>query len=242
MNPIEIIQSVQNKEFENEDGLTYTLELEEGLSQNELERFEARFPRPLPQEIRALLQFTRGFQFRPVDIVSFTGEHSYAHKEIFPLGVSVCGDGFGNFWVVEVSPRTGEWGEVFFDCHDPPVVVYQAASLTEFLEEVFKLGELERESCVDYVHEEVCFKIWEENPGVITVKEASQLPDRLLNEFSEQFQDRDYIVDLRNGKIGLGLSWGRYGPNTRVVRHEVELVFGVKVPEKKGWFKWFLEG
>ena len=45
--------------------------------------------------------------------------------------------------------------------------------------------------------------------------------------------DRFLFVDLRAPEIGMGFSWGRYGPRTQVRRDGDERLFAYARPEKK---------
>lgn len=55
--------------------------------------------------------------------------------------VDMAHDGFGNYWVADLTSRSTEWGPIYFACHDPPVVVFQSPNLSHFLAEVLKLGD-----------------------------------------------------------------------------------------------------
>jgi hypothetical protein len=236
MSPREIIESVRDERFQDEDGDEFAITLHPGLSEAEYQAFAGRFPVPPSEEIRELLRFTRGFDFSAVDQVDLRGELDFEDESIFPLGLPICGDGYGNFWVVDVNPESGAWAPIFYACHDPPVVAYQAATLAEFLVEVFQMGRPDATSAVDHVHEEVVFTIWNENPGLLPVLEARQSADRELRAFAEGLDERALIADLREPRIGSGFSWGRYGPGTQVQRAGSQLLFAITPSEKKGLF------
>jgi hypothetical protein len=236
MSPKEIIESVRDERFQDEDGDEFAITLHPGLSEAEYQEFAGRFPVPPPEEIRELLRFTRGFDFAPVDRVDLRGELDFEDESIFPLGLPICGDGYGNFWVVDVNPESGAWAPIFYACHDPPVVAYQAPTLAEFLAELFKQGRPDATSVVDHVHEEVVFAIWNENTGLVAVPEARQSGDRELRTFAEGLDERALIADLREPRIGSGFSWGRFGAGTRVQRAGSPLLFAITPPEKKGLF------
>src|SRR5262245_4450235 len=124
MTPVEIIRQAQAASLVDEDGDAVVLELQPPLSAAQVEAFAATLPCPLPADVRALLAFCQGFD-GPLDVVDFTGEQcSFEQKEIFPHGVPIAADGFGNFWVVDLQPSSRHWGPIYFACHDAPVVLY----------------------------------------------------------------------------------------------------------------------
>jgi hypothetical protein len=151
---------------------------------------------------------------------------------VFPTGLPVAGDGFGNFWVLDLTPAEAETAPVFFACHDPPVIVFQSPDAGEFLEQIFLKFVPPHESLVDDVREEGVFRVWRENPG--TLNHAAALTgDDDLRAFADELGDRFVFVDLRSPQIGAGFSWGRYGPRTEVRRHGYERLFAYAQPERK---------
>jgi hypothetical protein len=231
MTPKKTIEGVLDTNFENEDGNMYKVELQPGLSESELSDFESRFLKPLPVEIKELLIFCRGFEFGPVDTVDFTGKHAFEFESLFPQGVPIASDGFGNFWIVDINPESGTWAPIFYACHDPPVVVYQSPTLSDFLTKLLKLDRNRRDeekNSIDEVREKCSHQIWRQNSGLISFTAARDSNDKVLTMFAEELDDRFEIVDLRNGEIGAGFSWGRAGPETEVRRYGSELVFAIK--------------
>lgn len=229
MTPTEAIRQAQATRLVNEDGDAVDLELMPPLSAAEADAFAARLPCPLPAEIRALLAFCRGFTGAAVDIVDFTGEHcSYEQREIFPHGLPIAGDGYGNFWVVDLLPSSQSWGPIYFACHDAPVILYQSPSLASFLTELFRASTPPHESLIDDVHEDRLFNVGRTNPGVQSYEQALNSGDSAVRAFAATLDATFEIVDLRNAAVGFGFSWGRYGPRT-VVRRAGELpIFAVK--------------
>jgi hypothetical protein len=163
------------------------------------------------------------------DIVDFTGEDcSFEQREIFPHGHPIAGDGYGNFWVVDLLPSSQDWGPIYFACHDAPVVLYQSASLAPFLTELFKSSTPPHKGLVDDVHEDRPFNVWRTNPGVQSHAQALNSVDASIAAFAATLDATFEIVDLRNAEAGFGFSWGRYGPRT-VIRRAGELpIFAVQ--------------
>lgn len=103
-----------------------------------MESFEAGLPGSLPTDVRELLSYASGFRFdRLKTDVDFLGSELFAFEEALPHGVPLLGDGFGNCWVLDVHPSDGRWGQVFYVCHDPLMVLVQAPSLAALLTQIF---------------------------------------------------------------------------------------------------------
>jgi cell wall assembly regulator SMI1 len=208
------------------------LELAPGLSPAEIDALEAELGVPLPASLRALLQQTAGIDGGELGEIDFTGRTmSYEDEDVFPSGLPVAGDGFGNFWVLDLTPDGAE-PRVFFACHDPPVILHQSPDIGHFLREVVKQESPPHESLVDDVHDDRLFNVWGENPG--TLDHAAALAgDEQLRAFASELDERWVFVDLRASEIGMGFSWGRYGPGTEVRRRGYEPLFAYAQPERK---------
>jgi hypothetical protein len=226
--PIEIIRQAQATTLVDEDGGAVRLGLLPPLSAAQIETFAARLPCPLPADIRQLLAFCRGFT-GTLDIVDFTGEDcSFEQEEVFPHGLPIAGDGYGNFWVVDLFPSSETWGPIYFACHDAPVILYQSPSLESFLSDLFKSRQPPHESLLDDVHEDRLFDVWRKNPGVQSYEDAMKSADHSLRAFAATLDPTFEFVDLRNAAVGFGFSWGRYGAKT-VIRRAGELpIFAVQ--------------
>jgi hypothetical protein len=233
MDPVEAIRRAQAAKLVDEDGDEVALELAPGLSPAEIEGLGVELAVPLPRELRELLAYTAGIEGTALDAVDFTGRSlSYEDKEVFPAGLPIAGDGFGNFWVLDLTPAEAVTALVFFACHDPPVIVVQSPDLGEFLDQIFQKFVPPHESLVDDVREEGAFRVWHENPG--TLNHAAALAgDHDLRAFADELGERFEFVDLRSPEIGTGFSWGRYGPRTEVRRHGYERLFAYAKPERK---------
>jgi hypothetical protein len=221
--PIAIIRQAQAATLLSRDGDPDPLELLPPLSAAEIDAFAAKRPCPLPDGIRELLGFCRGFSGGAADIVDFTGETcDFEQLDVFPYGLPIAGDGYGNFWVIDLLPSSHAWGPIYFACHDAPIVLYQSASLESFLTELFKASVPPHKSLIDDVHEDRLFKVWRTNPSVQSYEEAMQSSDSSMRAFAATLDPTFEIVDLRNAAVGFGFSWGRYGPRT-VIRRAGEL-------------------
>ena len=215
------------------DGRATVLELAPAAPAEELERLKGEVGLPLPRELRATLELTMGIEGSALESIDFTGRTLDVEvRELFPAGLPVAADGYGNFWVLDLTPDEPEAAPVFFVCHDAPVVLYQAPSLGRFLHETFRMSIPPHASLVDDVHDDRLFRVWRENPGATARSDALSADDD-LRVFAEQLDDRFQIVDLRSHEIGMGFSWGRYGPRTDVRRHGFLRLFAYAPPERK---------
>lgn len=134
MTPRQLLETYRDAVFQDVDGFEYELELLPGLSDPEIDAFEKQQPGDLAPDIRELLAFASGIHGPAFDKIDFRGRHAYALEDVFPAGLPIASDGTGNFAVVDVDRNSGEWGAIFFACHDPPVVTYIADDLRRFLQ------------------------------------------------------------------------------------------------------------
>jgi cell wall assembly regulator SMI1 len=230
--PVEALKWGTTLELTTQDGDADPLNLEPGLSPAEIAAFEQRLPCSIPPGVRELLSSCRGFSGGAAERVDFTGVEDLAgYEDVFPHGLPIAADGFGNFWVVDLLPDSRAWAPIYFACHDAPVVLYQSPSLEHFLTELFKCSVAPHTSLVDDVHEDRLFEVWRRNPGVMSHEECRGSVDQELRSFAERLDASFQIVDLREPKIGFGFSWGRYGPQTVVRRHGELPVFAYQKPK-----------
>ncbi|HZR16205.1 MAG TPA: SMI1/KNR4 family protein [Verrucomicrobiae bacterium] len=236
MNAIEQIIAAQQTKLVDEDGEPVSLELAKPLTLEQIDSLQEKIGLPLPSELRELLAFCSGID-GCLDAIDFTGGYEgFGTEEIFPKGLSVASDGFGNSWVLDITPETTKVAPVFFACHDAPVILYQSADLASFLAEVFRMNTPPHKSLVDDVHEDRLFDVWGKNPGVITQTAAAASSDPDLKAFASSLSEHFQVIDLRKAVPGMGFSWGRYGPRTEVRRHGYERIFAYAKPPKSGLF------
>ena len=133
-----------------------------------IDDFARSLPCPLPGEVRELLQVCRGFRGGYTEAVDFTGGLSFELETLFPYGLPIAADGYGNFWVVDLMPGSTEFGPIYYACHDAPVILYQSSSLSDFLTELFKMCSQPHESLIDDVHEDRLYHVWRTNPGALS--------------------------------------------------------------------------
>jgi hypothetical protein len=236
MTAIDHIITAQQANLIDEDGEPVTLELSPALGTDQIDALQARMGQVLPEELRTLLGFCSGIE-GCLDGIDFTGASmEFEDRDVFPGGLPIAADGYGNFWVLDITPQTTAAAPVFFACHDAPVILYQSPDLASFLAEVFRMNTPPHKSLVDDVHEDRLFNVWRRNPGVIDHSTASGSHDQLLRSFAATLPAEFQFVDLRSVDPGMGFSWGRYGPRTEVRRHGHERIFAYARPPRTGFF------
>ena len=232
MDPVAEIERACAAELVDEDGRRVSLELEPGLSPGEIESIEVEIGAPLPRELRAVLGRTAAID-GALDQIDFTGRTlAFGGQDLFPAGLPIAHDGFGNHWVLDLTPGESAVAPVFFACHDAPVILFQAPSLGRFLHETFRMYVPPHSSLVDDVHEDRLFSVGRLNPGVLDHATA-RAADPDLSAFASELGDEFQFIDLREPEIGMGFTWGRYGPRTRVRRHGYQRLFAYAPPIKK---------
>ena len=228
MTPLNIVKKAEGTRFEDEDGNIDAIKLLPPLSPEELRELEGAIPCPLPDEARELLEYCRGFD-GVLESIDFSGLLTgFGMEEVFPHAVPIAHDGFGNYWVVDLTAQSSIWGPIFFVCHDAPVIVFQTDSLAHFIDEVIKLGNSPWKSEINEVHEIHHDNIWRQNPGLLTVEQAMLSADSDLRAFARSLDDFWFMIDLREAKVGDGFSWGRYGPNTVIRRYGEKRIFAIQ--------------
>jgi hypothetical protein len=216
-----------------EDGAAHVIELLPPASAADIAALERRLPAPLPPDIRDALLVTTGLADGPLDSFSLLDAAGFGLEDLFPHAYSIAGDGYGNFWLLDLLPGAVTWGPVFYACHDPPVIAYQAATVDAFLRDTIAMWQPGGRSSVDVVHEEATRRIWSVNPLVRTRDQVFAGSDSSLRGFAESLPVTALVADLRNATTGDGFSWGAFGPETVIQRWGTERVWATSPPPKK---------
>ena len=216
MTPRQVIESAISERL--------AIDLLPAASPREVDELERDLGRHVPPDVRDLLSLTTGFEFAPVGSVDFLGRDMSV--ETYFRSVPILADHFGNFWVVDAEPESGEWGPVLFWCHDPAVLVVQAATLGEFLDQVFHLGRPGNRDALEAVREERSAEIAADDPYLVSAEQARRSSEPLVAEFAADLPDSACVADLRGAEVGAGLSWG--GRYSDLSRHAGELLFSVR--------------
>jgi len=203
-----------------------TLVLRPPASEPELEQLRKQLKSVLPEDIVSLLRRTAGFEFGPLATeVDFLGGHPFEVEDAFPNGLPLLGDGYSNFWIIDVIPGERPWGAVFYVCHDPGAVIVQAADLSQFLEQIFDLGRRGHRSALDYVRDEALRHVARKNPYLVPRSQCLGVGDAVVANFAESLPERFKLADLRACELGTGFS---FGTSAAIRRAGHELVFGIE--------------
>ena len=237
MTPLEQLNAMLHEKYHTHQKEEYSVELMPGLSDSEIDNIAKQLrTRHIPEDIRELLQFSSGFLFYGLDAITFDGTRDFDLYNMIPNSIRIAGDGYGNYWVLDVD-RNGNWGNVFYVCNDPAVIVKQSENITEFLQQLHEYGKEIKKSSIDVVHEIVVNDIWNRDDGLISRDEARYSEDPELAEFAKQLPFNYMIGDLRNKPVGSGFAWGKYGADNRgIIRFREGYLWGIEKKQPRGGF------
>jgi cell wall assembly regulator SMI1 len=227
------LKELAGRRLTDRDGDTTVLELLPPATDAEISALEASLPGPLPDEVRAALRISTGLANGPLESVSLLDLAGFGLEEAFPHAYSIAHDGCGNFWILDLLPGSSVWGPVFYACHDPPVIAYQAPTVEAFLRDVVATEQAGPRSPVDEVHEDVVARIWREHPDLIAQPTAADSGDPMLRDFASALPATAMIADLRRPQLGQGFAWGRFGPRTLIERFRTERLWALTPPVQK---------
>ena len=215
MQPKEKLQSILNNEYKSEDGDSYKVVPFKGLSDSEISAFEKAMPNSyLPVEIKALLKFARGFDFSDLEEVEFDTYGYFGFDALFPNSIQLAGDGYGNFWILDIDSK-GNWKEVYFVCHDPAVVVKQSENLSEFIGHVDEFGLRGAKSHLEIIHSKTVMDIWKNKVGIMESNETQyNFPPEIVAQLPASY----LVADLTNKPLKTGFAWGKFGVNAKIIR------------------------
>ncbi len=231
MNLISLLQEFDGKTLgEDDEGEAIFGKLLSGLSRSEMQQLQDHVPCQIPAKIMDLLSLTRGLEpaFDSIDFSGLSLKDSFEMKGLFPYGLPVAGDGLGNFWVLDLSPQSKVWGPVFYVCQNPAVAVCQARSLEEFITQVVSFASLEEGSMINHVYDICAAQIWADNPSVVKPENLMHPGDPDLGLFVQSLKKGYLFVDLRRARVGDGISWGRFGAKTELIRNGNQCLFAYR--------------
>lgn len=229
MKLVDLVKEAQEQECCDKSGKRSSISCYPPFSAEELNELRNSIPCQIPADLSELLSYCSGFEIdfsEFLDGVFFiTGESAPDFTEMLsPTCVTIARDGFGNYWAVDLSAESTEFGPVFYLCHDPPVVVYQSDSLFDFITEVLKLGREPWESSVSEVHKKCIFKkCW------YTHEQCLDSGDSELESFAKSLDDSYTFFDLRKPEIGSGFEW----PNSDWRRFGNKRIFAIQMSEEE---------
>ncbi|MGN6419900.1 MAG: SMI1/KNR4 family protein [Pseudobacter sp.] len=209
------------------------------MTETELSEYEFACPsQRLPENVKELLRFARGFQLSEYEEFDFTGIGRFGLEDIFPHSIELAGDGAGNFWIIDVKSN-GDWGPVYYAEHELPVIVKQADSLQVMLEQLYQDCKNRNKDSFYYVVEDNIDEVNEApGRGLMNMDEARQSGDPVLLAISNQYGDNFAIADLRNKPNGAGFNCGVYGKGDRdyeAIRYKEEPIWIFEKKKNKGF-------
>lgn len=231
MTPLETLKHISQKDFVFEFDEPYKLKLLPSMTDREIEELKTKFPNNfIPNEIVDLLKFCRGFEIEYLEEVRFDAIGQFGYEELIPNSIQLCGDGLGNFWVLDIDSK-GNWGNVYYVCHDPAVIVKHSNNLNEFLNDIAEYGENFEKSKFEDIKENIVYDIWKNKIDAIEPNKNNvyNFKDIKLPELYE-------IADLRNVENRIGFSWGKYGYNAQIIRPNDEPIWILEKIIKKSLF------
>jgi cell wall assembly regulator SMI1 len=229
------LRALAGRRLTDDDGATHVLELLPPATAEELRALESKLPGPLPQEIRTAFAVTTGLANGPLESFSLLDLEGFGLDEAFPYAYSIAHDGFGNYWILDVQPGAESWGPVWFACHDPAVIAFQAESIVAFLEQVVALWQPGRESTVAEVRDRAVHRLWRDDAHLQTPESAAR-GDAVLRAFAATLPPEARLADLRAARVGDGFAWGRFGPRTEIRRAGGERIWALIPPVPKPGF------
>ena len=231
------LKEIAGKRLVDTDGDVTVLELLPPATDAQIRALEAALPAPLPDEIRAALAVSTGLANGPLESFSLLDLEGFGLEEAFPHAYSIAHDGYGNYWILDLLPDTTDWGPVFFACHDPAVIAYQAPSIEQFVKDVVAMAPDDSRSPINRVHETVVHTLWRDQSALIRQPAAAASSDPTLREFAECLTPDAVIADLRDPRPGSGFAWGMYGPRTDIQRFGTHRLWALLRPAAKpGYF------
>jgi len=244
MKLIEIVKHAQNTKFvaKSKTKNATGIKLLEPFTTEALVQFESSLPCAIPAEVRELLQYCGGFDIgfgedAIADGVFFlAGGDAPDYEGISQHSVTIARDGDGNYWMIDLTAQSTEFGPIFFASHDPPVFVFQSETLSHFLKEIFKLGNDPWTSEISEVHNKYSIEVWSKNPGILTYDQCLVGSDPDLHAFAKSLNESHLFFDLRNPSLGAGFSWGMDGADTVCKRFGDKRIFAVQKKERS-WFQ-----
>jgi hypothetical protein len=224
------LESILTNQYKSADGDLYKVELLDGMTNEEIENYKRNLPdNRLPDEIEELLRFCKGFIFYGLEEIRFDSFGQFGFEEMFPNSVQLAGDGFGNFWILDIDSK-GNWNSIYYVCHDPAVIVKHSENLKQFIEQVDEFGKKGSESTLDIIHEKVVMDIWLEKVDIMKSNDKDYDFENGDIDLPEMF----LVADLTDKPIKTGFSWGKSGPKTKIIRPSDKPIWIVEKKVKQG--------
>jgi len=214
--------------YKDYEGDVFQIKLKKGLSSIEIEAIKDQIPNGnLGVEMEEILRYSRGLEIPKgfLSVITFDDFGIYGFEELIQFSLTIADDSSGNYWIQEINKK-GEWGKVYYVCHDPPVMVKQAESLSAFLHQLHEYLLKGEASFFSKVMEEISEKIYLEKGKLLEQAEAVKSTDKRLSTFAANYNKDWFIADLRQAKDGEGFRLE--GAFKETIRLEEELIWALK--------------
>ena len=225
MNPIEQLKIMANSSY---------VILKDGMTKKEIEKLKRAAPKnTLSKEVEEVLSFSSGFKIERgfLNEIQFNNFGDFGFEELIEFNLTITHDGSGNYWIQEINQK-GEWGKIFYVCHDPAVIIKQANNLSEFLSQLHEYFLKGEKSFFSEVYKKISFTIYSGKGKLLEQKEAVASKDEKLSNFAKEYNEDWFIADLRNAKNGEGFLLEANYKET--IRFEDELIWALK--KRKGFW------
>lgn len=229
MRPKEVLQTLLETYFPYAEGERFSFDLLPALNAFELRKFSLSLEHALPPEISELLAYSRGFDFFAFDRIDFTRQE-FELSGAFHNPIDLTKDAFDNHWVVDIDPDNGNWGKVFYVCHEPAVIILQAHDLAQFLSQIAYLARGEEANWINFIKEDAAKHVWESTDKLIPRDVAIRTKDEELSAFAEELPSDYLIADMRDADWGDGFPWSLTGPEGDILRDSSALLFAISAP------------
>ena len=168
-----------------------------------------------------------------LDEIQFDYFGDFGFEELIEFNLTITHDWTGNYWIQEINGK-GEWGKIYFVCHDPAVIIKQADNISEFLSQLHEYFLNGDQSFFSTIYDQISFEIYSGKGRLLEQIEALNSNDNKLSKFAERYNDDWYIADLRNAKNGEGFRLEASYKET--IRLDDELIWALK-KYKSFWTK-----
>ncbi len=204
--------------------------LADGIDNEKIEEIETFRNVQLPEEYRALLRRTIGFEIPDFGDIRLSAEIPFDMVDLFPSGFPVAQSSHF-FWVLDWQPQLGLGSPVYLMHSDPPCLMF----VCKGLEELFKMFQ-EIIDWSEFLENErgrlaMLWKLGADNPSLMTTEE---LEASNLSEWRTALPVKEALV-FSSSKMrpGDGFPWGLSGPKTQFFRHPESQYWAVEFGKKK---------
>jgi len=221
MNTRDVVLGAAGRRLVDVDGEEDTVALQPPASPARVAEIERELGFALPRELAELLAETAGLDL--LESIELASVGRCTRSELFDWVLTPCGDGAGNYWLLELRAGQEQLGPVWFLCHDAPVLVYQSPDLATFLRDYLRYQEAPHDGPVA----EVVRSIHAVAAQTCDVPRAALLAsaDEVLSRFARALPEGWFVRDLRRARTGDGMPLGRFGIGTPLARAGAEPVF-----------------